>query len=897
MKSNKQSVKDRENPVSDPLAQPGTANETATTAEVQAHRTNMTIIHFLFTLPKWSIGLFLFLASHTSPVRTMKLAIQTPIQELQALVQLESQSYRNCVRNSSPRLQRLLDTVAADDRNELAKVHDANKKQLQAAQDVTDTCLSNTQTARRVLLQWQDDGMALPWWLESDDTIANASSTFQRCTAQERNQTERLLGNDFAALEDQVAFELDLYVEDSESSLERVQSYAVARVDYDYRYFIQDRIQPALDYLAKHSAEIQAIAVTFEVDLSQLQARFRETLHKLETALEHAKGHIDVLQRKLEEFVGSIHQFHAAYTELYRRLELSVEFTAKLLPTGVNLPNFLDMSKLNVPEFYLPDTPLSWPELEIDYQSINDLLEEMAEQCTLIMMEILDNVQAQAADQLRAFVQELAEGLNQLLELRDYDPPQFEGSQKGIVTMADQFHFQTERGEEIRQWTGEAFSNLRRQAADVDFNASTIRQPNISAADYSYVENTTKFEYLSLLLPSFSLPEVFTETIDWLMANTWAVDIFLQVFRLWKLESTYSKGAIPDMPELDYVGDAAEQSQTKYYMLSLIFKGILSPYLVIVACMCLPLCLVVIFFWFPHVHESCVASSEGTFVGRNLLSPLLINQADTAGNLLYLGLEASCYQAQRQVCTGIGTESQAQFHADWSKLHSFQEQHNISLQSLDLMGTCLDDNAMTMMMEDSCCGLKGYETTGCSTPRPFTCPIDSSVTPHTAFLPFETYLSEPSCQETFFNWTMVEPLYDCSNLGQVCSYIPCQGANKTLIHSRAIETDCQVELYAIDCCYFLLSAILHAIAMNMICTAIFQGLRHLHWRRLCPTGIKLKTQLQEDGSLAKGNEVIDRAEKIAKSIKCFELLGKLKLGVGIVLFLIWSITTSIRTAK
>jgi hypothetical protein len=37
-------------------------------AQVQANRSNMTILHFLMTAPKWSISLFLFLAAHSVPL-------------------------------------------------------------------------------------------------------------------------------------------------------------------------------------------------------------------------------------------------------------------------------------------------------------------------------------------------------------------------------------------------------------------------------------------------------------------------------------------------------------------------------------------------------------------------------------------------------------------------------------------------------------------------------------------------------------------------------------------------------------------------------------------------------------------------------------------------------------
>ncbi|KAG7342115.1 hypothetical protein IV203_007207 [Nitzschia inconspicua] len=887
-------------PLSDQVSGASRRSE-AQSVEVYAHRTNMTIVHFLFTVPKWSVGLFLFLASYTSPLRTTKSAIQKPVQRLQALVQSESQSYQSCVKSASSRLDRLLNELAAEDRLRLDRIHESNRLHIQEAQKVSNDCLLNTQTVRRSLIQWQTDGMELPWApvVDSDDN-ADLSLSPTICTTQRRNQTERLLGQNFQQYEGEVAFALDTYAEDSRNSLELVQSYAVARIDYDYKYFIQDRIQPALDYLAEHTVQIQAAAITFDVNLSQLEAKIQATLYKVKKALEQARGHIDILEEKLKEFVGSINRFHFAYTDLYHRFGLALQFVAELLPPGAQLPDFFDFTILNVPEFYLPATSLTWPELELDYQGIHDMLDAAAQQCILIMMQVLENIQAQVGEQLHGFIRELTQVLTQLLELKDYNPPQFKGSHDGIGSLEDQIKFQTEIGEQVKELTNQALSNLRLQASKVDFKATSIGQPHISAPDYSYEESSTTFEYLSLILPSFSLPEAFITFITWLSVNTWSVEIFFQVYRLWRLETVYAKGAIPDMPEIDYGdgdGDDNEQFQTKYYMLSLVLKGLLRPHLIVVALFFLPLCFVAITMWFPHVHQSCVATSNGTFIGRHILSPLLINQASAQGNLLYLGIEASCLRTQRHICSEIRAESQAQFQKDWTTLNSFHEQRNLSLQSLDLMRTCLDSNEMTAMMKESCCGLKGYEITNCSSLRQFTCPIDSSVVPKTAFLPYERYFSEPSCQRDYFKWSLEDTSDDCHNLLKVCNNIPCAGVNKSLIRDHAVKTDCEVELYAMDSCYFLLSFFFHALSINMICSLIFQGLRQLQWRQLCPTGIKLKTQLQEDGTLAKGYEVDDRSDRIAKAVRHFEFLGKFQIILGMVSFVLYVIMTSVLIVK
>jgi hypothetical protein len=865
--------------------------------DVQASRTNMAIFHFIMTVPKWSIGLFLFLASYTSPLSTTHYAIQEPIQRLRALVQMESKSYQDCVQRSIARMDRGLEEVAIKDRRCLEEFHHENQKIVIEAQQVTNACSQHTRKARFSLVQWQYDSMPLPWTeIVSVDDVILTNEYDGICTIDERNQTERLLGKDFRLYEDQISDVIETYVDDSQNSLELLQAYGLQRFEYDWKYFVMDRIQPALEYLAAHSASIQSVAMNFEVDLSSVQVMFRSTLVQLETTLEEAKRHIDILQSKLEEFSVSINDFHFAYDELYGRLIKAVEFSKDLLPPGTSLPPFLDLTNLPIAEVYLPSTSLVWSELELNYHHIHEMLDEAAHECMLIMLNVLENVRAQAGQQLRGTIQDISRALVDILELKDYNPPKFHGSSDGIINVADELEFQSKRGEETRKWVDETMTSLGRITLINNANFTSIQGPNISAKNYSYVNDGTNFEYLGVLFPSISIPDLLNKAILWITSNTWLVEILIQAYRLWRLESVYSRGAIPKLPEIDYGDgdDNAEQPRTKYMIIEMIMKGILCPRLIIFSFFCLPLCFISIFFWFPHVQKSCVATSDGTFIARNFLSPLLINQANAQGNARYLHTEFECQSSQRQWCTEIGTETETRYQADWSALHSFQMHHNQSLDAMGLMADCLDLSRMNLMVIESCCGLKGYGSSAClSDQHRFTCPIDASTTPPSAFLPLGTYLSEATCQKQFFVWDLADPRYDCANLTEVCRHIPCTGVNEDLIRLHTIQTDCKVELYVVDCCYFLLAVFFHAVSINLISTLLFRGLRQVQWRRLCPNGIKLKTQLRENGDLAKGFELEDRSVRIANAVKHFEILGKAQIGMGTFLFVAYGITTLI----
>lgn len=877
-------------------------------SSIQANRTNMAILHFLMTSPKWSIGLFLFLAARSSPIQTPDNAIYKPITQLRTLVEMEGRSYRQCVDRSWKQAQRQLEQVAVSDRQRLQELHEGNQMAVQRAQEQTNACLRWTQKARDSLVRWREDGMDLPWTSNEHQDDAPTTTTLNSttattynprptCSAEDQERMETLLGQDFRLVEDQVATTLDDYVKDSEQSMELIHTYAMARFEYDYNYFVGNRIQPALDYLASQRAKIERYAVSFDVKLSDVERRIRATLDELEVALEQAKEHIDVLQEKLEEFAESLVDFYEAYTEVFARLERAANFVYDLLPPGIRLPSFLNLLDLPVVDSLMPPS-LSWPTLTLDYQEISALLEEAANECLLILQDIVEDVRGQAFQQLQDAIREISDGLEGILELKDYNPPQFQGSIDGIVSMAQELNFQTFRGQQAKNWTLQSMASLQNQVSKLEFNSTNAQGPNISNIDYSYVEESTQFGYLGMLFPDISIPDLLRKMAAWVSLNIWIMEILIQAYRLWRLESIYARGAIPHLPEIDY-GDGDEQidnSKMKYMILKMILKSFLTPRILLIAVF-LPIFIVAIAFWFPHVHQSCVQTREGTFLANNFLSPLLINHANALGNVQFLHMEFQCQQNQRQWCTEVGAEAEAQYRTDLTALHTLHAQHNQSIEALSLMENCIDSLQLTGLMREACCGLKGYGSVGCLADTNLTCPIDYSTDPHSAFLPFKTYLEEPTCQDWVSEWTLEESRYDCSNLVEVCSHIPCAGVSEDFIHRQTVESDCKVELYAIDFCFFLLSLFFHAIAINVISTLLFNGFRQLQWRKLCPNGIRLKTNLRENGELAKGFEIQDRSDQIAKAVWHFELIGKMQIGLGVILFLTYMVFTLVLIAK
>jgi hypothetical protein len=111
-----------------------------------------------------------------------------------------------------------------------------------------------------------------------------------------------------------------------------------------------------------------------------------------------------------------------------------------------------------------------------------------------------------------------------------------------------------------------------------------------------------------------------------------------------------------------------------------------------------------------------------------------------------------------------------------------------------------------------------------------------------------------------------------------------------LLRSQTIKSDCEVETYVIRCFLFVIVVLYHAVVINIFCTLVFKGTRQVMWRRLCPEGIKLRTYMTDNGDLVRGGDKLDRSRRISVVIQRFETHGKLQLGLGIVVGLVWFIS-------
>ena len=872
---------------------------------VMEARRKWAMIHFYALRPAFSISLLIYLASlTTSGELTFHSGVVDPIRNLVSLVQMESNSYLECVQQSAKRTTKRIDKIVRESQQSVEELFDSNREMVRRAEKAASVCLRDTQKARGSLIQWREDSMDIPWMdIAEDDsngttTIdgpSSVSSKVKACTIQKRNQTERLLGQDFRLAEDQVSTVLDEYMMDSQNSLENIHDYAKKRFEYDWNYFVMERMQPALDYLTENAVSIQAMGINVDYNVTEIERLIHVQLQALQQELEEAKQYIDTLVAKLEDFRDSINKYYTNYSILYDRFVKAADTIYGFLPPGVPLPDVFDISDLNLADFFLPKTGLTWPELELEYADIHKKVQDATGACLATVIEILDNVQIQSVQGLRGAVQQISQALMEILELKNYDPPQFQGSRDGIFDITQELDFHSLRGQEAINWTRQALVGLRVPTSTLEnVTISEIETPDISEFDYNFAEDTsTTFEMLTVLLPKLSFLEYVLDKVGFLANYAFILDILCGFFQWWRLSSMYERGAMPNMPEINYGDgdkDGRERPQRNYKILLLIIKSSMNPIFVGFLCLFSFVTFLVILFWIPHVQHMCVHSTNGTWFANNMLAPAVTNIAMVEGNAQYLLAEHACYNSQNQWCVKIDIEAEKISQSDQTALGSFQAQHNQSLEALKLMEECVDTSNMTEMITESCCGLKGYSAVDCVSDSDFTCPIDSSTNPPSAYRPFATYLDSSACLEEVHEWTLADAKYDCASLKEACYHIPCQGVNDDWIHKYTTQTDCKVELWLIKSCQFWFNVIVHFTALSVICSLIYNGCRDVHWRELSPDSIRLRTHLCENGTLAKGGELEERMEGFSSEIRWFEKKARLQKITGALLLSVYIVT-------
>lgn len=728
--------------------------------------------------------------------------------------------------------------------------------------------------------------------------------------------------------------------------------YAQNRSTYDYDYFVGLQLTTAMQILqdwnvkVTHALQMMDLPPTTTITLPEqdLLEQLRALMQGIWTLLDEARVRLEIMQTRLESFHVSIQAFRVSYQDVYERLAMALNFVQDFVPPSVPLPSFLDLSNIPRVEVLLPYPvwalpqfhPPTLPDVNVEafLSSIVQLLNTAVRNVVLLDEPV--------GEIFLTLAEELLEALHNLFQLQDYNPPMYRSNNDGSNSdgsNSDGMNHDLEVMEQTNQESQQLISELLQEALFSSQTAATYWEEQIqdqgsgtldsiassteAMADTSMggssrfpnlpeFGNATSFEYLEPIFPSFTVPEFLQVLFSFIFVHQWLLEIIVHLIRIIQLKHKYEKNATPDLPEIDLVAEDGDEEHASYYnesswaLLRLAFLEhlLLTPWMM-VGLLLLPIALLGVFVWFPHVEQSCLDTRNGTFVARNIFAPILINHASVAGNAQYAKAEFQCRRKQRTLCSQRFLESDHLYQSDGRNLQALVLDYNDSMAARDRFPRCLNLTELDHSFATACCGLEGYSNTNddkcIGTGIPALCPIDNNTVPPSAFEPIGRMMGSLDEDETrmtcwksgWWEEVLVDSRFDCTNLLEesLCGSTACTGVNSARIVEAIVEADCEVELFIVKCCVLVLVALYHGVVVNLISSLAFNGVKRLRWRSLKPHGIQFRTHVAEtDGTLVKGNDPQERLDRIQTALHRFQQVGQVQSTLSVILFLAWLVS-------
>ena len=894
------------------------ANETHTKKEKvedpKRARILMTMIHFFLSYPRWSVSIFLFLASQSVPLLPdLSTAATVPYEALNNLTKAEANAYHECTVHAFQFLKEDMEETANREYKRVLSSRQSNQELLASIGSTTETCQMAGLKAREALFEWnvsEDQGIPFLVGLTTPHGVCSTEDY-------EYIETRLRVGQDFEELEGEVSSIVDGYTQSSESSFGVIKDYAEKRTAYDYDYFVKDRVEPVLELL-EQLANADIFTVEFSFNPQHWIDDLLQHLSGFDATLSAAKIRLQLLSTRIGDFYLSLQMFVDAYNELYRRLVLARNFALEYLPNGsIDLPDFLELQGIPLASSLLPPI-FEIPRFHTELAEFDILLRDFSAEALRMIVELIQRLQEVATEALASAVKAIIDQILELLTLEDYDPPKFIGSQPGIYTLDEEAAYLADIGDAAASST-----QLALEKADALRNVTVGELPTdipeLETDNYTFSGNGTAFDYQDASLPKIRIPKLLRLLLAIIVAYRGWTDCIVHFARFFKLSDKYERETSPTTNE--DVGLVKDKGDTKAkgggegsgsstfgagIFKHLSMGGIAKAATTGVTIFSVWVFLLVVFFsvlkfavipWYADVHQNCVASKNGTNLANSFIAPLVINQASAPGNLLHSQNEFECLNRQRQICDRMFVESESAYKRDnilLSALHHKINETNVWLSRLEL---CIDYNTLDSQFSEACCGLEGYSTTCAIAPntRPQRCPIDRLIDPPAAFRTIGAYVSDPSCAVNLTNWELKDARFDCQTLENSCSKTPCNGVNEDLVHSLVIEADCLVQRYSTRIILFLCLVAFHAISLNLCLKFILDGMRYLNWKKLKKDG-EFKAAFDKEGALLEAAASKEqRAEAIQKFDRRQRKTGWIRLIIGLTLIVVWGVCFAIIT--
>lgn len=841
---------------------------------VQRYRLILLVVHFALTYPRWSWGLFVFLASRSLPLERPAQGLMDPYRRMGIAVQEESETYQACTHD-------YFQTQVPEKRNEtvytewqrIHQVQTENRLALHHWEESLTRCEASVDSAHSALRAWAQQTAS-----SAEESIPLVPDTTQ-CSASDREDLSKLLWDLDApspdSLRRQIMAVWDDYQQQSLERTARLANYTSARTAYDYNYFVGLKIDENLDWLEEWKTPDLDLSAIFDIrsDLSNLLDT------QVLTFLSDAMIRIVLLQDRMASFFLSLEDFDLHYRDLFDRLVSASVFIDDFLPLGIPLPASLDLRGVPIADQLLPEI-FQIPYFDTDLPR----LDAVSHRFLALVDTILEELKDRLDEGVLKALQQLKQDIQDKFSLEDYNPPRF-GQEQDIT---ESLNTELEKGQTMALETREVLDDSLRDGLITEVNTEfDVQMPTIDLSLPPVLEDvTTSFDYLQPEIPLLFLPRILGAIFLFFMRHKLLVEVVIQGFRIWQLYRRYLKTVTPVLPKIIYGGeDASPLKDTVQLAQAIVFKHFITPWMAFTLIL-LPFAVVGTTLWLPHVKASCVDSSEGTLLARRVVVPVLVNHAMMEGNAFHTRSQISCQRENQQSCYEAFSLSEQHQLADQQASDVLAREDAYSYNSFRLIQDCVATESLDNEFRQACCGFDGYAKV-CSTSNTNSCPIDNRTMPALPFQPVSSYLKNGTCGSGMAEIDLHDGRFECSKLESVCSESPCIGVNVPLLKRTIISSECHMEVYLMKACLSVLVAIYHAVMLNLCCTLIFCGIKHLWWRKLSPDGLQLRTQMNEKGELVQGTHAEERSERIAVAMARFEAMGRLQCRLGGGLFFCW----------
>jgi hypothetical protein len=257
-------------------------------------------------------------------------------------------------------------------------------------------------------------------------------------------------------------------------------------MEYDYNYFLREKLQPAIELLQELGmANATFFAVHFDLDPQTLMMEeLLPSLDAIEDALNSAKAHILLLLSRLEEFYASIENFQFHYDDLYARLIQAKIHITDFSP-NMRTPDYLDFEMIPIAAALMPPT-FEIPNFDAGIGDIDLLMQGFRNDALQFLFRLLARLEEEATNRLKQVASTIIHQLQELLTLEDYNPPAFEGSQPEISTMEEEANFLTRLGELAEANMQKSLKDIQRFPNSSSTSGVSADVPDVEGEDFSF---------------------------------------------------------------------------------------------------------------------------------------------------------------------------------------------------------------------------------------------------------------------------------------------------------------------------------------------------------------------------------------------------------------------------